>query len=107
LGWAKATGGLVVSSGEGIDPAAEASFRAGASTSFGLEGDVGVIVHAPFADPRFIDVTGVGNTRYVGVGLGIGYWITANWGVRLDLGFAPFAESNAATPSIGVGVQSH
>jgi len=105
--WMKAAGGLVVSSGEGIDPAAEASFRLGTSTSFGLEADAGVVVHAPFADPRFIDVTGVGNTRYVGVALGVGYWITNSLGVRLDLGLAPFAESNAATPSIGVGIQSH
>jgi hypothetical protein len=103
--WAVARVGTTFVHGDGLDPALDAGLRLGFSTGFGLSGDGGVSVHEPFRDPTLIDVTGIGNTRYVGIDLGIGYALTDQVGLRVELGLAPYAESNAATPSLGVGLE--
>lgn len=103
--WTKASAGTSFVAGDGLDPWFEAGIRAGFSTEVGISGDLGVLLHAPFRDPRVIDVTGVGNTRYVGLNAGVSYAVTEHFAVRVDLGLAPYAESNAATPSLGVGVE--
>jgi serine/threonine protein kinase len=104
--WAVARVGTTFVHGDGLDPALDAGLRLGFSTGFGLSGDGGVSVHEPFRDPTLIDVTGIGNTRYLGIDLGIGYALTDQVGLRVELGLAPYAESNAATPSLGVGSSS-
>jgi hypothetical protein len=103
--WIKAHGGAIFSSGSDLEPAFEGGLRAGMRTTFGLTADAGVVLHMAIREPQLIDVTGVGNTRYLGLNLGAGYAITEGFGIRVDLGLAPYAVSNAATPSLGVGVE--
>lgn len=103
--WVQASVGTTFLAGDGLDPVFQASIRGGLSTEVGISGDVGLTAHLPFRQPQILDITGTGNTRYVGLNLGVGYAITDRFGVRLDLGLAPHAVSNAATPSVGVGVE--
>lgn len=103
--WAVARVGTTFVHGDGLDPALDAGLRVGFSTTFGLSGDAGLSVHEPFRDPTLIDVTGVGNTRYLGIDLGLGYALTDQVGIRVDFGTAAYAASNAATPALGVGLE--
>ncbi len=51
------------------------------------------------------NVSGAGNTDYVGLGLGASWWFTPRFGVNLGFDAVVFAEANAATPSITAGVE--
>lgn len=103
--WFKTGAGAVFSSSEEIDPAVEALLSIGLNTSFGLDVALHGVLHLPTHRPRFIDVTGVGNTRYLGVDLTVSYWFSDHFAVSAGLGTAPFAESNAAAPALSLGVE--
>jgi hypothetical protein len=103
--WSKGALGAILSSGEDIDPALEAQLGSGFRTSFGLAVALDAVVHAPARSPRIIDVTGVGNTRYVGLDLGLAWWLLDHLAVSTSIGIAPSAASNAATPSLNFGLE--
>ncbi len=103
--WFKAGAGAVFSSGEDIDPALEGLLSLGLTTSFGLGVALSSVLHMPIHKPEFIDVTGVGNTRYLGVELSLSYWFSDHFAISAGLGTAPFAESNAAAPALSLGVE--
>jgi site-specific recombinase len=66
-------------------------------------------LHLPYnitlADYAENNVSGAGNTDYVGLGLGASWWFTSAFGVNLGFDAVVFAQANAATPSITAGVE--
>lgn len=103
--WARAAAGAIFTSGDALDPALEARLAVGLSLPFGLGAQVAMGYHATVRAPRIIDVTGAGNTRYLGLELGASWWFLDDVGVSVGLGTAPFAESNAATASLSFGLE--
>ncbi len=55
--------------------------------------------------PTIINISGRGPTRYFGLGLGLGWWISKNIGFVAELFTAPYAISNAGAPVFGLGIQ--
>jgi hypothetical protein len=103
--WFRGAAGAVMSSAADIDPALHARLTAGVSTDFGLGASLTGTLHAPTRTPRVVDVLGLGNTRYLGVDLGLSWWVGEHVGVTAGLGLAPSAVSNAATPAISLGLE--
>jgi hypothetical protein len=104
--WTRTALAAVFSSGEDIDPALEAELAAGWRASFGLGITLNVALHLPTRTPRVIDVTGIGNTRYLGVELSFAWWFSEHFGVHAGVGGAPaLTTSNAATPALSFGVE--
>ncbi len=68
--------------------------------------DFHVSLYEPFFQPiEVANVSGVGNTRYLGAGLGIAFALTENVGLTLDADGVFYAQSNARTPSFAFGIE--
>lgn len=52
-----------------------------------------------------LNISGAGRTRYVGLGLGVGWWPFERVGFTLTAAGAPYAVINAGAPVFNVGVQ--
>ncbi len=61
--------------------------------------DVHVPVHWSFAVDT-VNVTGAGDTQYVGLGLGLSWWFGERAGVQTGFDGGPVARANAAAPSL-------
>ncbi|MEL6182281.1 MAG: hypothetical protein AAFS10_25215 [Myxococcota bacterium] len=77
---------------------------------YGWSGESLVLdVHAnlvePLGDVTVTNVAGTGQTRYLGIGVGASYWLTPHFGANIGAEGAAYAESNAATLSLAVGVE--
>lgn len=103
--WLRGSAGAIFSSADDVDPVLRARVAAGLVTDFGLGASLTGTLHAPTRDPRVVDVLGLGNTRYLGLDLGVSWWLGEHVGVNAGLGLAPSARSNAATPAISLGVE--
>ena len=68
-----------------------------------LEGHI--TVREPFGDVVLTNIPGVGQTRYMGVGLSPSYWFTEHVAIMVGVDGVFYASSNAATPSIMLGVE--
>ncbi|GEM_PF-6695315 len=55
--------------------------------------------------PTIVNITGTGATRYFGLGLDVGWWMTDHVGLLVEVATAPYAVSNAGAPFIGIGMQ--
>lgn len=66
---------------------------------------VHVPVHLPLAPAAVPNWAGAGDSTYVGLGLGLGWWL-GRYGVGAGLDTGPVARSNAAAPSFPVYVQA-
>ena len=64
-----------------------------------------LILNHPLGDVTGNNIAGSGQTRYVGLGFGLSYWFTPHVAANVGLDGAPYAASNAATPSVLVGVE--
>ena len=51
------------------------------------------------------NISGAGQTRYVGVGIGMSYWLTQTLAVNLGLAGAPYFRANAAAPVVLTGIE--
>ena len=68
--------------------------------------DLHVGLYEPFGGSIAItNVSGAGNTRYLGMGIGIAFAITDNVGLTLGAEGVLYASSNAATPSYLFGIE--
>jgi hypothetical protein len=104
--WVKTAAAAILSSADDIDPALEAALAVGWRSSFGLAATIDLLLHVPVRDPRVIDVTGFGNTRYLGVELTLAWWLNENVAINVAAGGAPaLTTSNAATPALSFGVE--
>jgi hypothetical protein len=102
-GWYTASAGVRWLSGEGLDPVLHAHTGVGYRFAFGLVVDVYAALHQPLGEVEAVNVAGAGQTRFVGLGLDLAYWLDEHWALALGVGSVVFAESNAATPALTVG----
>lgn len=64
-----------------------------------------VTVYQPFGDVVVTNISGVGQTRYLGIGLSPSYWFTDHVAVTVGVDGVFYASSNAATPAIVLGLE--
>ncbi len=97
------SGGARFNSAYGADILGNLAF--GYSFDFGLVPSLSLNYNYAVEKPDVVNITGTGATRYLGMGLGLGWWFTDNLGVVAELRMAPFAISNAGAPVLGLGFQ--
>lgn len=103
--WLSAGAGARLHSRDGLSPALFSNLQLGWSSSFGLVLDLHAQAYFSVDRPDIIDVLGVGQTDYIGFGVGAAYWITDGFGVTLGIDSAALARANAGTAPIQLGVQ--
>lgn len=59
-----------------------------------------------FRPLEFLNVTGAGNTRYIGIGLGLSWWPSKRVGIHAGADGALYAASNAEALSTELGVET-
>jgi hypothetical protein len=68
--------------------------------------DFHVSLYEPFFQAvEVANVSGVGNTRYLGAGIGIAFALSDHVGLTLDADGVFYAQSNARTPSFAFGIE--
>tara|TARA_B100001750_G_C15404635_1_gene544458 strand:+ start:219 stop:1067 length:849 start_codon:yes stop_codon:yes gene_type:complete len=68
--------------------------------------DLHVSVYEPFFRTLTVaNVPGVGDTRYLGMGLGVAFAITEHVGLTVDADGVFYAQSNAHSPSLNLGIE--
>lgn len=103
-GWFKATLGGLAYTRPYLDPVVHASLGGGAQTKFGLRIGLTVAAWRPIGNIVVTNVTGVGQTFYIGGTLDLAMRLTDSLSLAFDFGGGP-ASSNAATPSLGLGLE--
>lgn len=104
-GWVTARTGVRWYSREGLDPAVYAGLQGGWTFSFGLQVALSVLTHQPLGAVTVTNVTGVGQTRYVGFAADVSYWFTPHWAVTAGVGGVVFAQSNAGAVPLLLGIE--
>lgn len=105
--WVMARAGFTYfTNSDAIDPALTGRFQFGWNSSFGLGLALNTMYYQPTGEVDFTNVAGVGNTSYLGWGLGVSYWFIENLGVSASFEGVVFAKSNAATPAITLGFEA-
>jgi hypothetical protein len=104
-GWVTAHAGARWYSADQFDPAIFAGVQGGYTFSFGLQLSATVSTNIPVGPTQATSVTGTGQTRYVGFGLDVSYWLNSHWGINAGFGGVFLAQSNAATPSLTLGFE--
>jgi hypothetical protein len=105
-GWTTASAGARWHSRDGLDPTIMASAQVGYWVVDGLAVSAQLGLYEPLGDVEVTNVAGTGQTRYLGFELGASWWITDHLGVAANLGGAAYAASNAAAPSLSLGVET-
>jgi hypothetical protein len=104
-GWITAHAGFRWFSRSGLDPVVFGGVQGGYTFAFGLQVSLSVQTHQPIGAVTVTNATGAGQTRYVGFGLDLSYWVTPHWSVTAGVGGVLLAESNAATLPILIGFE--
>lgn len=103
-GWVRAALGATGFSRDGLDPALDAYVQLGWTPIRPLEFDLHLSGGWSFGDLSPVDVLGNGQTRYLGLGLGVAWWAFEDLGVTASFDIGPFARSNAYSPALGLGL---
>lgn len=106
-GWIVGTFGLRFSSAAGVDPALVGNAQMGLTVWSWLQ----VEAHFPLYEPFFqsiveTNIAGVGQTRYLGFGVSASLWFLPELAVNAGVDGVFYASSNAATPSLTLGLES-
>lgn len=104
-GWISAYAGFQLNSAASMDHAVTGFAQLGATPWAWLTVDLHVTTYQPIGEVTSINVSGVGQTRYVGIGIGITGWLSDDVGLHAGADGAFLAYSNAATPSLMLGVE--
>lgn len=99
--------GARLNSADGVDHVLVATTQVGMTFFSRLALDLHFGLHEPFF--QAVDLTntaGVGQTRYLGFGLTASFWFIPQLAALVFFEGVFYAESNAATPSIGLGLES-
>ncbi|MBK8011645.1 MAG: hypothetical protein IPK13_09850 [Deltaproteobacteria bacterium] len=103
--WIVAALGTTVFSNGALSPAFIGSAKLGHGFASGLSLDVHLPwYHSVKVDPT-VNVLGSGDTRYLGIGLGVSYRIVGALALNASADGVFYAWSNAATPSLSVGLE--
>lgn len=71
----------------------------------GFVADLHTTFNEPLRELEVLNVSGAGNTRYLGYGVGLSWWATQTVGFHIGADGAVYAQSNAATAPLQVGVE--
>lgn len=102
--WVRGGAGTRLDLTEEINPVAFASLQAGAMITDHLSGSVHLAWNRPFREVSRTNITGEGQTDYLGFGVSVGWWFTPDWAVSLGADGAFYARSNAGSmvPQVAV-----
>jgi hypothetical protein len=103
-GWLSASAGARWYSRGGLDPALIATGQVGLLFD-DVTASLYASAHQPFGDVTVTNISGAGQTRFIGFGSDISCWIDETWAVTFGFGGALAVESNAATPSLTLGFE--
>lgn len=104
-GWMVASMGAQWNSAEEIDTAIVGFGQLGIKLTKTVYLETHLGLYEPLGDVEVTNVSGAGQTRYTGFGLGVSWWVTESVGLSANFDGAVYAESNAATPALGAGVE--
>lgn len=104
FGWFSVSGGYRYLSASALDPQIFGFGQIGWSFSPKLELDFHASLLEALGDIEMTEVLGVGQTRYLGLGLGANWWLTPGFAINAGLDGAVYAASNAAAVSVAMGV---
>lgn len=106
FGWLSASAGVRGFTADGLDPAIIGFGQLGWNMAARMTLDLHLNLNEVLGDVVVNNVAGAGQTRYLGWGLGYSWWFAD--ALALSLGFegVAYAQSNAATPSLIVGIES-
>lgn len=104
-GWVTASIGFQANSNEDLDPAIIGSAQYGYRFNETWLADVHVNTFHPTGEIEVVNVPGVGQTSYVGFGFGASYAFSPNTSLAVGFDGAIAAKSNAATPSLNIGLE--
>ena len=103
--WVSASGGLTWFSTTSISTAIMASGQIGASLPAGFVVDLHTSLRQPLGDVTVFNAAGGGETRYLGLGLGVSWWFADWMSVSVAADSALFAEANAAALPLSIGAE--
>jgi hypothetical protein len=107
--WTSATAGVAVplatETGDDLVPYALLGAQIGWHGPFGLTPEFHVSSRILLDDARQLELSGQGDTRYLGMGLSLSWWFLPNWGVNLGADGASPVTNNLAAPYLNVGVE--
>lgn len=105
IGWITAFAGAKYLTGASLHPVFQAGIQGGARFDFGLMVAVSVLTNVPFQSFPESNVTGAGNTRYVGWGVDLSYRFTPRWSISAGVGGAIVADANLGALPILLGFE--
>ncbi len=104
-GWIAANAGARWYSAQSVDPVIYGNLQLGVQLGAGFVFDTLLFLHEPLGEVTRSSIAGTGQTRYLGIGLGLSYWLTPNWGLNLGASGVAYAYSNAAAAPLTFGVE--
>ncbi len=104
-GWVTGTIGGRTNTADVMSNAVTGVVQAGWVFQGRFELDLHVPWYLPTGPVDQVNFAGTGETSYVGVGLGFGWWFRESLGVAVAAEGVAMAQSNAATPSLTLGLQ--
>lgn len=103
--WAVGTGGVRWHSNPDLGTVVQGFWQVGASLPQGFVVDVHGTAWLPTQPVASVNVMGVGQTAYLGVGAAASWWFTERLGLHVGGEGVFYAVSNAATPTIILGLE--
>jgi hypothetical protein len=104
-GWLTGHAGARFHSSEALEPALYAGAQLGWHAHRRLDLALHLNLWHALGDLEPIQVLGTGQTRYLGFGLGLTWWMTERVGLHAGLDGVLYAAANAATPSLLLGIE--
>ncbi|MFN3197341.1 MAG: hypothetical protein ACE366_02815 [Bradymonadia bacterium] len=105
FGWVTGNVGYRWHSREGLDAAIVGFAQLGWQASKTVQADVHFNLWEPLGSVEVTNVAGAGQTRYLGLGFGGSWWLNEGFALNAGLEGVVYAESNAATPTLTLGVE--
>ena len=105
FGWLAASLGILGYSRAGLDPVLTGFGQLGWNMNETMTLEMRVNVHEVLGEVDVINVAGAGQTRYLGIGFGYSWWFAESVALTAAFEGAPYAESNAGTPSLNLGFE--
>jgi len=102
--WVTADVGLKANTNDELGLAVEGSAQVGFKSHKGLVASLRIGTYQPLGDIDVPNISGGGQTRYVGFTPEVAYWFNDHWAVGVGFGGAA-AYANAAAPSLQIGIE--
>jgi hypothetical protein len=105
FGWLVAHAGWRGFTRSSIDPVITGFAQLGWNINQSWVLDAHVNLNEPLGDVEVTNVAGVGQTAYLGVGFGLSWWFSEAFALNTGFEGVAYARSNAATPTLTLGVE--